>query len=341
MNVMEANVGSTLAAVTVGLVDFTAGTSGSVRGAYNDIDGGLVAAYGRRTIARLPRSPVATWRSPAVTPRPRAEPRLQVRTWPRNAVVEPGVVRPSGADHYRVFTPYLRAWLTAERRSILAPPGLLRMVPGLDPGRLPDPSTVQPSAERLPAGGETVGREALRSFLRSGLDRYERDRDNLQAAATSRVSPYLRFGCLSAAEVAALAGREEGGASFLRQLAWRDFFRQLLAAEPRLLRENLRQPTGRIRNTTREAAAAADDLARWQAGRTGHPLVDAAMRQLQTEGWLPNRARLVAASSLTRILRVDWREGAAHVDRLLVDGDPASNAGNWQWVAALEPCHTS
>ena len=254
---------------------------------------------------------------------------IEVRTWPGNAVVEAGAVRPSGADHYRVFTPYLRAWLAAVRRPILPAPRSVRIPAGVDPGRLPDPSSVRTDAQRLPPGGEAPGRELLHRFLRGNLARYGRDRDLLASTPTSRLSPYLRFGCLSAAEVAGLAERGEGGTSFVRQLAWRDFFRQLLAGEPRLLRESLRpRPTA-----GRAAGSPAADLERWRAGRTGHPLVDAAMRQLRTEGWLPNRARLVAASFLCRTLGIDWPEGAAHFDRLLVDGDPASNAGNWQWVA--------
>ncbi len=253
---------------------------------------------------------------------------IQVRTWPGNAVVEAGAVRPSGASHYRVFTPYLRAWLGADRRQVLPPPRVLRMPPGVDPGRIPDPSRVRTDAGRLPPGGETAGRALLGGFLQRGLERYEHARDLLAADATSHLSPYLRFGCLSPVEVAALAERGRGGTSFVRQLAWRDFFRQLLAAEPRLLCESLRPgPAARRRDGT-EA-----DPERWRTGTTGHPLVDAAMKQLWTEGWLPNRARLVVASYLCRTLGVDWRAGAAHFDRLLVDGDPASNAGNWQWVA--------
>jgi deoxyribodipyrimidine photo-lyase len=93
--------------------------------------------------------------------------------------------------------------------------------------------------------------------------------------------------------------------------------------------------TARDLRPDRAVAGAHDPAAfeAWCDGRTGEPLVDAAMRQLASEGWLPNRARLIVASYLTRTLGLDWRLGAAHFDRLLVDGDPSSNAGNWQWVA--------
>ena len=207
---------------------------------------------------------------------------------------------------------------------MLEPPARVRLPIGVAPGALPDPSTVTPDASGLPAGGEDAARALLDRFVVRSSS-YGDERDALAADSTSHLSPYLRFGCVSANEVAARVA----DAGFQRQLAWRDFFGQLLAAEARLLREGLRQPPSPIRSR-RDSTT---HLARWKAGDTGHTLVDPAMRQLATEGWLPNRARLVVASYLTRTLRVDWREGAAYFDRLLVDGDPANNAGNWQWVA--------
>jgi deoxyribodipyrimidine photo-lyase len=162
--------------------------------------------------------------------------------------------------------------------------------------------------------------------VRSGLARYDEARDRLDLDPTSRLSPSLRFGCLSTNELASRA-EARGADAFNRQLAWRDFFRQLVAADPRRTVEDLapaRAP--RWRDDP-------DGLDAWKRGETGVDLVDAGMRQLLEEGWMPNRARLVTASYLTRTLRIDWRSGAAHFDRHLVDGDPASNIGNWQWVA--------
>ena len=166
----------------------------------------------------------------------------------------------------------------------------------------------------------------MRAFVRRGLDRYGEDRDRLDLDPTSHLSPYLRFGSVSPVELAALAS-ERGGDAFVRQLAWRDFFRQLVAAETRRTRDDLRP--GRAPRWRRDPGG----FDRWTRGATGVDLVDAAMVQLLDEGWMPNRARLVAASYLTRTLEIDWRLGAAHFDRHLVDGDPASNIGNWQWVA--------
>ena len=252
---------------------------------------------------------------------------IEVRTFPGHAVVEPGAVTPAGRPAYRVFTPYLHAWLEAPRRPVLARPSLITSIPYLHPGRMPARDRLAAGAPRLPRGGETTGRRLMQRFLHEGLRGYEEGRDRLDADATSRLSPYLRFGCISAAELAHRSVDHPHADAFVRQLAWRDFFLQLVAADPGLTRTDLRPE---------RAPAWRDDpgaVADWRAGETGEPLVDAAMRQLLEEGWMPNRARLIAASYLTRTLGVDWRVGAAHFAEHLVDGDPASNAGNWQWVA--------
>ena len=135
------------------------------------------------------------------------------------------------------------------------------------------------------------------------------------------LSALLHLGIASPAEVARGADAE-----LLRKLCWRDFFAQLLAAEPELEWRD-QHPGRRVWRHDPEGVAA------WKEGRTGVPFVDAAMRQLLAEGYLPSRQRMVVASYLTKELGVDWRIGAAHFQEQLVDGDVASNSGNWQWVA--------
>ena len=148
---------------------------------------------------------------------------------------------------------------------------------------------------------------------------------SLAADATSRLSPSLHFGCVSARALAVRA-QERGGEAFVRQLCWRDFYAQILIARPRTQVDDLR-PRGDRWLDDPEALAA------WKEGMTGYPLVDAGMRQLRAEGWMHNRARMVAASFLVKDLGIDWREGARHFFDLLLDGDVAQNIGNWQWVA--------
>src|SRR4029077_14131534 len=138
---------------------------------------------------------------------------------------------------------------------------------------------------------------------------------------------YLRFGCLSPLEVEARARDLPGAAAFVRQLAWRDFFRQRLSPGPTLTTLDLRRPPAD------RGPRLLGALEAWTHGMTGVPLVDAGMRQLRQEGWKHHRTRMVTASFLTRRLGVPWQEGAAVFSRLLIDADPANNAGNWQWVA--------
>jgi 2-polyprenyl-3-methyl-5-hydroxy-6-metoxy-1,4-benzoquinol methylase len=176
-------------------------------------------------------------------------------------------------------------------------------------------------------GGETAGRAGLTRWLGLGLDTYDTAHDALAADGTSRLSPYLHFGCVSARELAVRA-RRQGADAFVRQLCWRDFYAQLLSANPATQTQDLRPRRDRWLDDL-------EALDAWKAGLTGYPLVDAGMRQLRAEGWMHNRARLVTASFLVKHLGIDWREGARHFFDLLLDGDVAQNVGNWQWVAGV------
>jgi deoxyribodipyrimidine photo-lyase len=124
-------------------------------------------------------------------------------------------------------------------------------------------------------------------------------------------------------------GEGAGPARFTSELAWRDFYAHLLWHEPRVARQAVR---GALDGVAWSADATA--IAAWKDGRTGYPVVDAAMRQLLATGWMHNRARMITASFLTKHLGVDWRVGEAHFMTHLVDGDPASNNGGWQWAAS-------
>jgi deoxyribodipyrimidine photo-lyase len=248
--------------------------------------------------------------------------------------VTPGVtvaplrsIETSSGGHYSVFTPFYRAWLRAPRRRVQPAPRRLSMPAAVSRGRLPAFGRVvggSPSPE-LPQGGETAGRRKLFDWLRLRVAGYDAGHDDLAADATSHLSPYLHLGCLSPLEVAHRAG-EVAGAPFVRQLAWRDFFHQLLAARPETAHEDMHPRNDRWSGDS-------DGLEAWKNGATGYPIVDAGMRQLLREGYMHNRARLITASFLVHDLRVDWRAGARHFFDWLVDGDVANNVGNWQWIA--------
>jgi deoxyribodipyrimidine photo-lyase len=245
---------------------------------------------------------------------------LDLRVVPSSSVIGLDDLRTSSGASYRVFTPYWRAWCRMPRRTVLAPPRV-RLPPGIDldgPPELGDGEA--PSRAR---GGEREGRRRLECFLRDDLAAYGERADDLAADATSRLSPYLHFGCISPLELVQCAAASE---AFRRQLCWREFFLQLLAANPASAVGDLRPRRAPWFDDTAALEA-------WKAGCTGYPIVDAGMRQLRAEGWLPNRARLIVGSFLTKTLGIHWHHGAAHFAELLVDCDVASNTGNWQWVA--------
>ncbi|WP_443059393.1 DNA photolyase family protein [Streptomyces sp. NBC_00435] len=247
--------------------------------------------------------------------------------------VAPGAVLPagSGSDHFAVFTPYLRRWTELPPRPVTTAPRLIRVPDGVGSEPLPARSAVTGVSPGLARGGEGEARRLLTGWLRAGITRYEDVHDDMAADATSHLSAHLHFGTLSPVEAVhrSRAAGGPGAEAFVRQLCWRDFHHQVLAARPRAATEDYRTRQDRWRT----GAQAEEEVQAWKDGRTGYPVVDAAMRQLAHEGWMHNRARLLAASFLAKTLYVDWRTGAGHFLGLLVDGDVANNQLNWQWVA--------
>jgi len=247
---------------------------------------------------------------------------------PGITILDPGAVAATGGDHFKVFTPYHRAWSSAEWREEVDTPRKLIAPTTLAAGELPALAKLTdgtPSPQREP-GGETQARKRMQAFLRDRVDRYDDGHDDLAGHGTSSLSAHIRFGCVSPRELAAAAQEARGGDPFLRQLCWRDFHHQVLAAFPDLPRRDYRSRGDRWSRSEQVFEA-------WKEGRTGYPLVDAGMRQLAAEGYMHNRARLAVGSFLTKDLYVDWRRGAWHFWDLLTDGDIADNSGNWQWVA--------
>ncbi len=251
--------------------------------------------------------------------------RCRLELFPGMTVVAPGEVVPSGRDHYAVFTPYWNRWREGPRRTAAPAPRRIYGPRGLAAGRIPATSALasRPLSPHRPRGGESVGRVLAATFLRGLLAEYADAHDDMAGDRTSRLSAYLHFGCISPLE---LARRADGHEPFVRQLCWRDFHSQVLAAFPSLPTRDYR-PRGR--RWRRDGAA----LDAWREGRTGVPIVDAGMRQLLAEGFMHNRARMLTASFLVKELGIDWRLGARHFLDWLVDADVANNSGNWQWIA--------
>ncbi|MGW5112817.1 cryptochrome/photolyase family protein [Nocardia sp. NPDC004123] len=243
--------------------------------------------------------------------------------------VDARALRPdTGRSHYAVFTPYFRRWLDTPMRHPLGAPAAVA-VPPIASEAIPDPAALGAGSgsPELSVGGETTGRRLLAHWLSGPVREYAQVKDVPAVDGTSGLSAYLHFGCLSAAEIVFRADLSDpGGYAFVRQLAWRDFYHQVLADRPEVATADYREGGPSWRNDAHAVAA-------WRAGLTGYPMVDAGMRQLTAQGRMSGRARLITASFLVKTLRVDWRVGARHFERWLVDADVANNRMNWQWMA--------
>jgi deoxyribodipyrimidine photo-lyase len=294
------------------------------------LDGRLVVRRGppERELARIAREAGAedVYFSADVSPFARGRGR-RVHATGLRLHARPGLTIAGDLGGYSVFSPFHRRWTGEPRREVLAAPRKLRG-PRLGGDGVPslEELGLRQEVDEPMAGGEAEARRRLTNFLRGPVGAYGEDEQR-----SSRLSPYLHFGCVSPREVESRLPGGEGPEAFRRQLAWRDFYHQVLLHNP----ENATQEhQARYRGSL---AWEYDDerLRAWQEGRTGYPLVDAGMRQLRREGWMHNRARLVVASFLTKDLGIDWRLGERWFMRLLLDGDEANNNGNWQWIASV------
>jgi deoxyribodipyrimidine photo-lyase len=197
----------------------------------------------------------------------------------------------------------------------------------LEPEPIPDD---RPTAEDLPPAGEAAAHERLDRFL-EGIRSYQDERNLPAVDATSKLSPYLKYGIVHPRQLLHGLGRTKGEERFRFEVAWRDFYADVLWHHPESVREAL-QP--QMRAMAYDEGPEADArFAAWAEGRTGFPIVDAGMRQLVREGWMHNRVRMIVASFLVKDLHLDWRRGARFFLQHLADGDLASNHHGWQWVA--------
>ena len=250
--------------------------------------------------------------------------------------VAPGRVRSSSGGGYRVFTAYRRAWYDHGWR---APADTdASTLHWMTPPSSSDPLPEVDVDATLPLPGEAAARARWADF-RTGFDDttdapgYATDRDRPDLDATSRLSAYLKFGCLHPRtllhDLRDAAG--DDAATFRSELAWRDFYADVLHHRPETARRNY---DARFDALPHDSGPDADrDFEAWCTGRTGYPIVDAGMRQLLAEGWMHNRVRMITASFLTKDLHLPWWRGARHFMTHLVDGDLASNQHGWQWTA--------
>ena len=250
---------------------------------------------------------------------------IQVKGHQGIAVVEPGTITPASGEEYKMFSPYYQKWKEATWRNLLPVPKNLSSSER-DQKSLEIFHNFRPEENHIRMkGGERAGQANMKSWMGEDLKNYAFLRNDLASDRTSRFSPYLHFGCLSPLEVAVLS-RDHTDDSFVRQVCWRDFYLQVLSSHPEASVADYRTRDFKWRSDVAQYEA-------WKEGKTGYPIVDAAMRQLLHEGFMHNRTRMVVASFLTKDLHMDWRLGAKHFMEHLLDGDVASNQLNWQWVA--------
>jgi deoxyribodipyrimidine photo-lyase len=249
-------------------------------------------------------------------------------------IFPPDAVKKSDGSFYSKFTPFSNAWK--------ALPQNLTIIPA--PDHLPDCPLL--SSEELPlpeehlmfTPGEEPAHERLQDFIREDIFNYSTLRDRMDLDRTSHLSVALKFGLISVREAHCAANQalelannpqeKESCQIWINELIWRDFFYQIMTNHPQVLKPAF-NPVYRQIHWNKDKR----DLQAWQSGQTGYPIIDAAMRQLNNTGWMHNRARMLVSSFLVKDLNINWQEGEDYFSKNLLDYDPASNNGNWQWAA--------
>jgi deoxyribodipyrimidine photo-lyase len=244
-----------------------------------------------------------------------------------NYAVAPGRVLKSDGTAYRVYTPFYRAWLEHGWRKPVAPPkNPLWVEPSKSDQVIPD--WKWPKGEIAQSAGEENAKKRFSNFLKKAAEDYSDARNIPGIEGTSRMSPHLRWGEIHPRTILAALGSSKGHEVYRKEIAWREFYADVLHNNPHTSRDYYDPKFKKMRYEKPGKKFEA-----WSAGNTGFPFVDAAMRQLVTEGWMHNRTRMVVASFLVKDLHIEWQHGANFFMKYLIDNDVASNSHGWQWTA--------
>ena len=250
-----------------------------------------------------------------------------IRTGSPYAVTPGRVVKPSDGTPYRVYTPFYRAWRTHGWRAPAITPKSLKLVEPTSEYRN-FPEFPLPKGVEVIEAGEQAALSRFKIFTKSGLDSYDENRNFAGIDGTSKMSSYLKFGEIHPRSLLKGLGEDKAHDTFRKEIAWREFYADVLFNNPMTDREYYAPRFADMRYDK-----PGKQFKSWCEGKTGYPFVDAAMRQLVHEGWMHNRTRMVVASFLVKDLHLEWQLGERFFAKHLVDFDVASNAHGWQWTA--------
>ncbi|SNY50733.1 deoxyribodipyrimidine photo-lyase type I [Arsukibacterium tuosuense] len=269
---------------------------------------------------------------------------VTVNWYDRLCIMPPGSILTQNGDTYKVFTPFKRNWLARlhEQEVRCFPKAKSTMLFNVHDlaGHLSFPAMIDgdDSSVKWPVAEQQV-LEIMREFCQQHVADYNNDRDFPAVKGTSGLSAYLACGVLSAHQCVnrlqmearpALEQEKSGASVWLSELIWREFYKHILVAYPALIKHKpFQADTAAIRWRNNKKLFEA-----WCEGKTGYPIVDAAMRQLNQTGWMHNRLRMITASFLVKDLQIDWRWGEQYFMSKLIDGEFAANNGGWQWAAS-------
>ena len=250
-----------------------------------------------------------------------------VRTGSPYAVAPGRVVKPSDSTPYKVYTPFYRAWFAhGWRKPAETPKKIKSVMPHESDRNFPDWHS--PEGTSMTVAGENTALERWKFFQENGLDNYDESRNLAGIDGTSKLSAHLKWGEIHPRTLLATLGESKAHDTFRKEIAWREFYADVLFNSPKTNKEYYAPRFAEMRYDKPDAKFQA-----WKDGKTGFPFVDAAMRQLLREGWMHNRTRMVVASFLVKDLHLEWQHGADFFEEHLVDFDVASNAHGWQWTA--------
>ena len=250
-----------------------------------------------------------------------------VRTGSPYAVAPGRVRKPSDGLNYRVYTPFYNAWCVHGWRKPAETPKKINAVKPAESDRN-FPTWQLPAGTTITEAGERAALKRWEWFQKNGLDNYDEARNMAGIDGTSKLSAHLKWGEIHPRTLLANLGESKSHTVFRKEIAWREFYADVLHNNPHTENEYYAERFAEMRYNKPD-----EKFEAWKQGRTGYPFVDAAMRQIVSEGWMHNRTRMVVASFLVKDLHLEWQLGADFFKEHLVDFDVASNAHGWQWTA--------